>query len=142
LAGMDEIKLDPMHLTAKEKETIDEQLKQAQGLAAVDAPIMEYVKQINQFPFIATVRSCAGHGYPGHISFRFTKEWHEKFIERGIKPLLDKKLCIVYLEVGTYLPTETGLYFRWNAKFDEEKRDDFFKDFLAWLKSESERKKS
>jgi len=142
LAHLDEIKLDPMYLTPAEKQIIDEQLAQSQGLAAVDKPIADYVKQINAYPFIATVRSCSGHGYPGHVSFRLTREWHEKFIQTGIKPLILEKLCKIYLEVGDYLRTETGLYFRWNAKFTEENRDVFFGEFLSWLGRESDPEKS
>jgi hypothetical protein len=122
-----------MYLTSEEKALVDEQLKQPQGQAAVDQPIAEHVKRINEFPFIATVRSCGGHGHQGHISFRFTKKMHERFIENGIKPLIDKKLCIIYWEVGNWLPTKTGLYFRWNAKFAQENTDRFFLEFIQWL---------
>ena len=133
MAHYDEIKLDPMYLTAEEKELVQEQLKQPQGLAAVDKPIAEYVAKINEFPFIATVRSCGGHGHPGHISFRLTQKMQERFIETGIKPLIDKKLCIIYWEVGNWLPTSSGLYFRWNAKFAQENIDLFFQEFIQWL---------
>ena len=129
---LDEIKLDPMYLTPREKEIVDRQLAEEQG-TDLDEPIAEYVKQVNQFPFIATVRSCSGHGYPGHLSFRFTREWHEKFINEGIKLLIQKRVCKIYLEVGDWLPTDTGIVFRWNATFAEQNRDAFFHEFLHWL---------
>jgi hypothetical protein len=133
MAHLDEINLDPMYLTAEEKALVDEQLQQPQGQAAVDPPIAKYVEAVNKFPFIATVRSCGGHGHQGHISFRFTREMHEKFIATGIKPLIDKRLCILYWEVGNWLPTKTGLYFRWNAKFSEQNIERFFQEFINWL---------
>lgn len=136
---LDEIKLDPMYLSAEEKAIIDRQLEEEQG-TALDQPIADYVKEINRFPFIATVRSCAGHGYPGHISFRFTREWHEKFIKDGIKPLIQKRLAKISLEVGDYLTTDSGLFFRWKAQFTEENRDAFFHEFIHWLKRSSEPK--
>jgi len=139
LPGLDEINLDPMYLSEEEKRVIDQQLADAQG-KDLDPLIARYVLEINKFPFIATIRSCEGHNYPGHISFRFTKEWHEKFIAKGIRPLIEKNLCHIYLEVGTWLPTRTGVYFRWNAKFEEEKRDQFFQEFIKWLKQESSQK--
>lgn len=133
MKGLDEIELDPVYLSDEEKEIIDTQLKGAQG-RDLEPMIADYVRKINEFPFIATIRSCEGHGFPGHISFRFKRGYHERFIETGIKPLLDKKLCQIYLEVGTWLKTRTGLYFRWNARFNEEKRDAFFLAFISWLK--------
>jgi len=133
LAGLDEVELDPMYLSVAEKEIIDRQLAEDQG-RDLDPLIAGYVLAVNQFPFVATIRSCEGHDYPGHISFRFTKEWHNKFIETGIKPLLEKRLCHIYLEAGAWLRTGSGLYFRWNAKFSEENRDQFFQEFIRWLK--------
>jgi hypothetical protein len=131
---MDEISLDPLYLSEDEKRIIAEQLALDQG-RDLDPLIAEYVKAVNQFPFIATIRSCEGHGYPGHVSFRFTREWHEKFMAAGIRPLIEKNLCHLYLEVGTWLKTPTGLYFRWNAKFEPEKRDAFFGEFIRWLQN-------
>ena len=55
------------------------------------------------------------------------------------KPLISQKLCHIFLEVGDWLPTKTGLYFRWKARFPEEKRDKFFQEFIRWLKEESEK---
>ncbi len=138
---LNEIELDPMYLSEQEKEIIHRQYLREKEMGSVDDAIEEYIDEINQFPFIATIRSCQGHGYPGHISFRFTKDWHEKFIESGIKRLLDKKLCHIFLEVGDWLPTKTGLYFRWKARFTEEKRDEFFKEFISWLKEEWEKER-
>lgn len=136
MAGLDEIKLDPFYLTLPEKQVIDSQLAEQQG-TVLDAPIAEYVKKVNKFSFIATVRSCSGHGYPGHVSFRFTKQAHEKFIATGIKPLIDAGLCHIQWEVGNWLPTPTGLYFRWNARYTEDNRDHFYAAFLGWLERES-----
>jgi|GEM_PF-2100115 len=136
MPGLDEIELDPIYLSDEEKRIIDEQLAGAQG-RDLEPLIADYVRAINKFPFISTIRSCEGHGFPGHISFRFKQGWHERFMETGIKPLIEKSLCHIYLEVGTWLKTRTGLYFRWNARFREDKRDEFFKEFIEWLKQES-----
>jgi len=37
----------------------------------------------------------------------------------------------------TWLKTASGVYFRWNAKFSEENRDQFFQEFINWLRLES-----
>ena len=140
MPGLDEIVLDPLYLSDEERAVIEEQFQKELNMGSLDEPIAEYVREIMKFPFIATIRSCSGHNYPGHISFRFTKEWHEKFIQTGIKPLLDKDLCQISLEAGRWLPTETGLFFRWKARFNEDKREEFFKNFLHWLKTESQTK--
>ena len=136
---LDELELDPFYLSPEEKEVLKNQYLREREMNTVDEKIAEYLDQINQFPFIATIRSCQGHGYPGHISFRFTKPWHQKFIENGIKPLISQKLCHIFWEVGDWLPTKTGLYFRWKARFPEEKRDKFFQEFIRWLKEEAEK---
>ncbi len=134
MPGMDEITLDPLYLTEGEKRIIDDQLAKEQG-RGLEPLIAEQVRAINRFPFIATIRSCEGHGHAGHVSFRFTKDWHEKFMASGIKPLIEKNLCHIYLEVGPWLKTPTGLYFRWNARFNEDKREAFFAAFIDWLKN-------
>lgn len=139
LRGLAELVLDPIYLSEAEKGIIDRQLEEGQG-KDLDPLIANYVLLVNQFPFISTIRSCEGHGYPGHISFRFFKGWHERFMEKGIRELIGKKVCHIYLEAGTWLKTTSGIYFRWNAKFSEEKRDDFFREFINWLRLESGKK--
>ena len=136
MPGLDEIELDPLYLSEDEKGIIDQQLAGAQG-KDLDPLIRDYVLEVNKFPFIATIRSCEGHGYPGHLSFRFTKEWHERFMERGIRHLLEKNLCQIYLEAGIWLKTRNGIYFRWKARFEEHRREQFFKEFINWLNQES-----
>ncbi len=130
---LDEIKLHPLYLSRKEKKILLKQYKRERRQGTVDPEIAKYLDRINSFRWVATIRSCQGHGYPGHVSLRFSRKAHRLFMEDGIKVLLEKRLCQVWLEAGLWLPTQTGIYFRWKIRFPEEKRDEFFRVLLKWL---------
>lgn len=130
---LNEILLHPVYLTRKEAEIIKRQFRREVERGNLDPEIAEYLKMINSFKWVATIRSCQGHGYPGHLSLRFSKKAHRLFMENGIPFLLKKRVCRICLEAGNWLKTRTGAYFRWKIRFDEKKRDEFFKTLIHWL---------
>ncbi|RLJ06888.1 MAG: hypothetical protein DRP12_03285, partial [Candidatus Aenigmatarchaeota archaeon] len=62
---LDEIKLHPLYLSRKEKKILLKQYKRERRQGTVDPEIAKYLDRINSFRWVATIRSCQGHGYPG-----------------------------------------------------------------------------